>query len=100
MSRANENELLGDVVCDFVRPPPWAIFASGCRDRKPDPPNGLPSRIASGLPENLIGQIGSDWDAKLFALVRLHHQQYPEDDAHEPDESEESKAHRKPRKVR
>jgi hypothetical protein len=41
----------------------------------------LPLRIASGLPENLIGQIGSQRDAKLFALISLNHEQDPKDHA-------------------
>jgi len=41
----------------------------------------LPPRLDSGLPENLVGQIGSQRDAKLFALISLNHQQDPKDQA-------------------
>jgi hypothetical protein len=41
----------------------------------------LPSWSPSGFSEDLIGQIGSDWNAEFFALVRLDHEQDPQHQA-------------------
>jgi hypothetical protein len=42
----------------------------------------LAPAIASGFSENLVGQFGSQWNSKLFALVCLDHQQNPKDETH------------------
>jgi hypothetical protein len=88
MSRANEGANSAVAIWNFVMFPPWELGKPELRYMEPSSPKQSSPRIASGLSENLIRQIGGDRDAKLFALVRLHHEQYPEDEAQQRDETE------------
>ena len=54
----------------------------------------LSPRIALGLSEDLIGEIGSDWDTKLFALVRLDHEQDPKNHFYKLQEAKQGNSRR------